>query len=68
MTSEQFSYWLQGFSEMNEEPPTPEQWTSIKEHLSTVFVKVTPDLTRVGVSIKGGAISSPKDSRAKLIC
>lgn len=40
----QFAYWLQGFSELNDEPPTPEQWQSIKEHLATVFKKVTPPL------------------------
>jgi hypothetical protein len=38
----QFAYWLQGFSELTNEPPTPEQWKSIKEHLATVFNKVTP--------------------------
>lgn len=44
MTSEQFAYWLQGFTELNPsmERPTPEQWKSITEHLKTVFVKVTP--------------------------
>jgi len=42
MTSEQFAYWLQGFSELHPEPPTPEQWQAIRDHLATVFVKVTP--------------------------
>lgn len=42
MTKEQFVYWLQGFAELNETPPTAEQWQSIKEHLQTVFQKVTP--------------------------
>jgi hypothetical protein len=42
VTAEQFAYWLQGFAELNAEPPTPEQWKSINEHLQTVFVKVTP--------------------------
>lgn len=41
MTSEQFVYWLQGFAELHQEPPTPEQWKSVKEHLATVFTKVT---------------------------
>lgn len=44
MTSEQFAYWLQGFSELNESPPTPEQWALIKSHLELVFQKVTPSL------------------------
>lgn len=42
MTPEQFAYWFQGFAELNEQPPTPEQWKSIREHLATVFKKVTP--------------------------
>lgn len=44
MTSEQFAYWMQGFAELNAEPPTAEQWKSIREHLATVFVKVTPQV------------------------
>lgn len=44
MTPDQFAYWLQGFTELHGEPPTPEQWQSIKEHLSLVFVKVTAPL------------------------
>lgn len=42
MTPEQFCYWLQGFGELSKEPPTPEQWKSINEHLTTVFQKITP--------------------------
>jgi hypothetical protein len=43
MTPEQFAYWLQGFVELGKgEAPTPEQWKSIREHLDTVFMKVTP--------------------------
>lgn len=44
MTPEQFAYWLQGHVEMNpaQEMPTPEQWQMVKDHLKTVFVKVTP--------------------------
>lgn len=41
MDSLQFAYWLQGFCELNQQPPTPEQWKSIKEHLQLVFNKVT---------------------------
>ncbi|ALH82896.1 hypothetical protein [Sphingopyxis macrogoltabida] len=44
MGAEQFAYWLQGFAELNAEPPTPEQWQSIREHLAAVFTKVTPDV------------------------
>lgn len=48
MTPEQFAYWLQGFAEMDnsEHPPTKEQWKMIKDHLQTVFKKVTPPLTQ----------------------
>jgi len=45
MTAEQFAYWLQGFAELNEGPPSAEQWQSVREHLATVFVKVTPPVT-----------------------
>lgn len=49
MTPEQFCYWLQGRAELDSNPPTPEQWQSIREHLATVFVKVTPPMPRVPV-------------------
>lgn len=42
MTPEQFCYWLQGFGELTNDAPSPEQWKAIKEHLQTVFHKVTP--------------------------
>lgn len=42
MSPEQFVYWLQGFSELNSQPPTAEQWEAIKAHLQLVFTKVTP--------------------------
>ena len=35
MTPERFVFWLNGFAELTPEPPTPEQWKSIKEHLAT---------------------------------
>ena len=45
MTSEQFCYWLQGRAEMQpDNPPSLEEWQMIREHLSTVFVKITPHL------------------------
>lgn len=48
MTPEQFAYWLQGFAELSGVAvPTTEQWKSIREHLATVFEKVTPPV-RVG--------------------
>lgn len=42
MTPEQFVYWLQGFAENSSGVPTEAQWQSVKDHLETVFVKVTP--------------------------
>ncbi len=44
MTPEQFAYWLQGFTELSPdmERPSAAQWQAIKDHLQTVFVKVTP--------------------------
>lgn len=45
MDESHFCFWLQGFVELNDgKEPTPEQWQMIKEHLSTVFLKVTPQL------------------------
>lgn len=42
MTPHDFTYWLQGFAELNQAPPTAEQWQAIRDHLATVFNKVTP--------------------------
>lgn len=42
MTPEQFVYWLQGFMELTETKTIDEAQTKmIREHLSTVFNKVT---------------------------
>jgi hypothetical protein len=45
MTPEQFTYWLQGFTEICGDCPTDQQWQVIKDHLAAVFHKVTPDYT-----------------------
>lgn len=42
MTPEQFCYWLQGRLELREEPFSEKEMQSIREHLETVFNKVTP--------------------------
>ena len=43
MNHDQFTYWLQGFVEMNGgNMPNEWQWRMIKDHLKTCFVKVTP--------------------------
>lgn len=43
MTTEQFAYWLQGFSEIHQEAPSAEQWQIIRDHLALVFKKETPN-------------------------
>ena len=45
MTAEQFAYWLQGYAELHAAPPSAEQWASIRDHLATVFNKVTPPVS-----------------------
>ena len=45
MTTEQFTYWLQGYSEVCGKTPSKEQWVIIQDHLKEVFHKVTPDRT-----------------------
>jgi hypothetical protein len=46
MTPEQFCYWLQGFFEISgAEKIDARQTKEIKNHLSTVFEKVTPDVS-----------------------
>ena len=44
MNSESFTFWLQGYVELNGETPTPAQWELIKEHLALVFNKQTSSL------------------------
>ena len=46
MTAEQFAYWLQGYFEMSNPNValTAEQTKMVREHLATVFTKVTPPL------------------------
>jgi hypothetical protein len=50
MTAEQFTYWLQGFFELSQPDTvlTAEQTKMIREHLATVFQKVTPPLNLPG--------------------
>jgi hypothetical protein len=46
VTAEQFAYWLNGFVELESgKPPTDAQWQAVKEHLATVFRKVTPPVS-----------------------
>lgn len=69
MTELQFAYLLQGFAELNEAPPTPEQWKSIREHLALVFTKVTPKVGGVlgGISpLQTTAAQSMEDYQRRL--
>ncbi len=49
MDSTEFSRWLQGFCELQEDdtPPTEKQWCLIKQHLQLVFFKITDDIELV---------------------
>jgi len=58
MNTEQFCYWLNGYAELTNDAPTPEQWQAIKEHLQTVFTKITP--------LVPGIVSQPKDFPQKM--
>lgn len=42
MTPEQFTYWLNGFIEIQDSVPTPEQWIIIKKHMGLVMHKPSP--------------------------
>ena len=61
MTPEQFCYWLQGYAELTESQPTPEQWKMMQEHLQTVFYKVTPSLEQT-------VVNSLTDYNVRTIC
>ena len=43
MTTEQFTYWLQWFAEINSSTPSDEQWKIIKDHLALVFDTNKPE-------------------------
>jgi len=44
MTTDQFTYWLQGFLEISDAKKLNEKQVQIiKDHLDLVFTKVTPD-------------------------
>lgn len=71
MTSEQFAYWLQGFAELTDGPPSAEQWQSVRDHLAQVFHKVTPIRSAPngfppGYPMTTGVVAV--DTTARLIC
>ena len=49
MAPQDFCYWLQGFAELHDKPPTAAQWKAIQDHLALTFAKVTPqyDLAKI---------------------
>ena len=66
MTSEQFTYWLQGHCEMNPtRMPTEAQWEMIKDHLNLVFKKETKPLQLTdwwkNLPVKDGTTTVPYD-------
>lgn len=43
MNTDQFAYWLQGYSEITGgRMPSESEWQIIQDHLKLVFVKKTP--------------------------
>ena len=60
MTSEQFVYWLQGFSELSgDTAPTAAQWKMIQDHIALVLNKVTPGLKPSDYGVAVPYIGSP---------
>lgn len=70
MTTEEFTYWLQGALELNpnmlEEGMTPEQVQTIQDHLDLVFDKVTPDRFKVDSVVPKN--NKKKNSKSKVKC
>ena len=71
----QFAYWLNGFAELTEGPPSADQWQAIRDHLATVFSKVTPpikssmvDLNRWGQQLRTECKSGPAAGNIDFIC
>lgn len=57
MNHDQFTYWLQGFVEMNNgHYPSPEQWQMIKDHLKLCFNKMTPPLQPYARGVGTGGV------------
>ena len=57
MNHNEFTYWLQGFIEMNGgKEPTKAQWKMIKDHLQLCFKKMTPPLMPYAAGVGNPAI------------
>jgi hypothetical protein len=61
MTTQDFAYWLQGYTEICGERPSESQWEMIKEHLSLVFKKETRNLVGFKYCCPASEISMPVD-------
>ena len=60
MTAEQFTYWLQGYFEINDpERISPLETKIIKDHLALVFKKETPNRTVVVPNTPPPYVTSP---------
>jgi hypothetical protein len=79
MTSEQFTFWLQGFMEINDPETLGVRETQIiKDHLKLVFDKQTPARKQLLTDAPRPYISSPgtvnpytvtcTDTTSKIIC
>lgn len=68
MTAEQFTYWLQGFSELECGPPNKEQWKIIQDHLNLVFTKKTPVYTAAPVDSGTWTLPNTVPFRGTTIC
>lgn len=69
MTPEQFCYWLQGFAELTATAPTVEQWQSVREHIATVFKKVTPTVNgpaTAAPALPGASLTGPYENYRKI--
>ena len=59
MNNTEFTYWLQGFVEMNGgKEPTKEQWRMIKDHLQLCFRKLTPPFQPYAKGVGIGGVGS----------
>ena len=59
MNNDQFTYWLQGFVQMNDgKEPTKEQWQMIKDHLQLCFRKMTPPIQPYAKGVGTGGVGS----------
>jgi hypothetical protein len=68
MTPEQFTYWLQGFTEISQQAPTEQQWKVIKDHLQLVFKKETPNYTIATGTIYESLTQRPQAYDNQIIC